>query len=145
MEVSSHALVQSRVAAVQFDIGVFTNLTRDHLDYHGDMEAYALAKQHLFVGLQPRHWVLNSDTQAAVELAPLHDSVTCYGSAGDIRAAQVQFGSAGIKFALQYQDREMPIAAPLLGQFNLDNLMAVARCCWPKAFRLSGCLAYLPN
>ncbi|MGB0958596.1 MAG: Mur ligase family protein, partial [Litorivicinus sp.] len=58
MEVSSHGLAQGRVQALSFDVAVFTNLSRDHLDYHGDMETYALAKQHLFLGLEPRHWVL---------------------------------------------------------------------------------------
>jgi UDP-N-acetylmuramoyl-L-alanyl-D-glutamate--2,6-diaminopimelate ligase len=134
MEVSSHALDQHRVDAVAFDLAVFTNLTRDHLDYHGDMAAYGAAKAKLFAwpGLQAA--VINVDDAFGRELAAtLPHGVGRYrygvdGADAEIRATAVRTGSDGLRFALATPWGEGEIASPLLGRFNVANLLAVAGC-----------------
>ncbi|QGG80949.1 UDP-N-acetylmuramoyl-L-alanyl-D-glutamate--2,6-diaminopimelate ligase [Litorivicinus lipolyticus] len=126
MEVSSHGLAQGRAEALRFDVGVFTNLSRDHLDYHGDMDRYALAKQHLFVGLRPRHWVLNAQTPEAALLAPLADAATLYGDGGSVRAQHIQARPSGVAFELVTEADRGTVESQLLGDFNVDNLLACA-------------------
>jgi len=123
MEVSSHGLVQGRVEAVEFQCGVFTNLSRDHLDYHGTLDAYAQAKQRLFTELSCAHRVLNADTPAAVAVADPQASL--YGSQGTISISDAQADSAGWRFTLNVQDQTRACRTHLLGVFNLDNLCAV--------------------
>ena len=137
MEVSSHALDQGRVADVHFDVGVFTNLSRDHLDYHGDMATYGAAKARLFAwpGLQAA--VINVDDAHGVAMhAALPAGVRAIGlssrgnPAASIRADQVQLDSTGISFELVFRangaEQVYPVRSPLLGRFNVDNLLAVA-------------------
>jgi len=133
MEVSSHALDQGRVAGVHFDIGVFTNLTRDHLDYHGDMVSYGAAKARLFgwPGLQAA--VVNLDDAFGRELhAALPPSVRAVGvSSRDaehalLRAGSLRLDGQGIGFELRVDGGAHPVRSPLLGRFNVDNLLAVA-------------------
>jgi UDP-N-acetylmuramoyl-L-alanyl-D-glutamate--2,6-diaminopimelate ligase len=132
MEVSSHALDQGRVDAVSFDVGVFTNLTRDHLDYHGSMQAYGEAKARLFArGLEAA--VINRDDAFGRELLRRHaGSLRCIGlsAAGDpeadLYAANLDFGPHGLAFDLVHGARRASIESPLLGRFNVDNLLAVA-------------------
>jgi UDP-N-acetylmuramoyl-L-alanyl-D-glutamate--2,6-diaminopimelate ligase len=133
MEVSSHALDQGRVDGVHFRVGVFTNLTRDHLDYHGDMEAYGAAKARLFAwpGLQAA--VLNLDDAHGRRLhADLPDGVLRIGTsaagatAASVRAVDPRLDTGGIGFGLAIGDQVHPVRSPLLGRFNIDNLLAVA-------------------
>ncbi len=133
MEVSSHALDQGRVDGVHFRVGVFTNLTRDHLDYHGDMATYGAAKAKLFAwpGLQAA--VVNIDDAFGRELhGSLPDSLLRVGTSargdGDavVRAVGVVLDGAGIAFDLTIGDEAHPVRSPLLGRFNVDNLLAVA-------------------
>ncbi|TMO94171.1 UDP-N-acetylmuramoyl-L-alanyl-D-glutamate--2,6-diaminopimelate ligase, partial [Pseudoalteromonas sp. S3178] len=81
MEVSSHGLVQGRVDECDFDVAVFTNLTRDHLDYHGDMQSYAEAKKLLFTRCAPTHTVINIDDVVGASWAAEFndDTVVVYG------------------------------------------------------------------
>lgn len=130
MEVSSHALVQHRLNGVPFSSAVFTNLSRDHLDYHGDMDSYFAAKAQLF------HWpglqlaVVNSADQwgrkLVADLAPGCRRVTYAGEDADVRALQVTYGSRGLQAKLSVAGAEVSVEAPLFGPFNLENLMAVA-------------------
>lgn len=133
MEVSSHALDQGRVAGLQFDVAVFTNLSRDHLDYHGTMAAYAAAKASLFAWDSLRAAVINlDDTQGALIAAGLPERVDLIGfsalGAGNavLRAGDVALDAAGLHFHLQYGVESVRIDSPLLGRFNVDNLLAVA-------------------
>ncbi len=134
MEVSSHALDQGRVDAVRFALAVFTNLTRDHLDYHGDMHRYGAAKAKLFAwpGLQAA--VINTDDAFGRDLADgLPTGVTRLRyalEAGDaeIRAVSIRMGGDGLRFELHTPWGEGEVASPLLGRFNVANLLAVAGC-----------------
>jgi UDP-N-acetylmuramoyl-L-alanyl-D-glutamate--2,6-diaminopimelate ligase len=133
MEVSSHALDQGRVDGVHFDVAVFTNLTRDHLDYHGDMDTYGAAKARLFAwpGLQAA--AVNLDDEYGQRLhAELPQSVKPIGLSSRgakhamLRADALRLDSAGIAFDLVVGDESREVRSPLLGRFNVDNLLAVA-------------------
>ncbi|MBX9400052.1 UDP-N-acetylmuramoyl-L-alanyl-D-glutamate--2,6-diaminopimelate ligase [Lysobacter sp. BMK333-48F3] len=133
MEVSSHALDQGRVAGVHFDVGVFTNLTRDHLDYHGDMASYGAAKARLFAWPGLKAAAINLDDEFGRELiAQLPKGVRALGlssrgrDGASLRAERLNFDSRGIGFDLVADGRAHPVASPLLGRFNVDNLLAVA-------------------
>ena len=133
MEVSSHALDQGRVDGVHFDVAVFTNLTRDHLDYHGDMASYGEAKARLFAWPELKAAVINLDDDFGRELfASLPEGVRGIalssrgaGSA-TLRAGQVQLDGTGIAFDLEADGQSHPVQSKLLGRFNVDNLLAVA-------------------
>ncbi|KGM56546.1 UDP-N-acetylmuramoylalanyl-D-glutamate--2,6-diaminopimelate ligase [Lysobacter arseniciresistens ZS79] len=133
MEVSSHALDQGRVDGVHFDVAVFTNLSRDHLDYHGDMAGYGAAKARLFAwpGLQAA--VINLDDahgralHAALPEGVRAIGVSSRGAAGAVLVAEsLRFDNGGIGFELVAGDERHPVTSPLLGRFNVDNLLAVA-------------------
>ena len=133
MEVSSHALDQGRVDAVHYDIGVFTNLSRDHLDYHGDMDTYGAAKARLFSRDGLRAAVVNLDDDFGRRLAGgIPDGVEVVGTSahGDgaarVRAEGVALDASGIAFDLRLGDEAWPVRSPLLGRFNVANLLAVA-------------------
>lgn len=133
MEVSSHALDQGRVAGVHFDVGVFTNLTRDHLDYHGDMERYGAAKAKLFGWPGLRAAVINVDDdygRALFDALPstLRGIATSARGAADagVRAENVELDNRGIAFDLVVGNARHRVQSPLLGRFNVDNLLAVA-------------------
>ena len=133
MEVSSHALDQGRVDGVHFDVGVFTNLTRDHLDYHGDMASYGAAKARLFDWPGLRAAAVNLDDAFGREL---FDAVSgkvravgfsSRGAAGaSVRADEVQLDGSGIRFLLHAGNQAHPVHSALLGRFNVDNLLGVA-------------------
>lgn len=134
MEVSSHALDQERVGGVHFDVGIFTNLTRDHLDYHGDMATYGAAKAKLFGWPGLRAAVINLDDDYGRALydalpASLQQIGLSSRDAQDatLRAQSLQFDNRGIGFDLVAAGGEAhPVQSPLLGRFNVDNLLAVA-------------------
>jgi len=135
MEVSSHALAQERVAAVDFETAVFTNLTRDHLDYHGSMEAYGEAKARLFAwpGLQSA--VINIDDAFGARLlerlppgvAALSTSLRDDAGAA-VHASAVATSADGLKFTLNTPWGTRPVGSSLLGRFNVHNLLVVAAC-----------------
>lgn len=133
MEVSSHALDQGRVDAVRFAVGVFTNLTRDHLDYHGDMDAYGAAKARLFRAPGLRAAVVNlDDTHGRALFAQLPPGVQAIGASARgrdgarVRARNVVLDAGGIAFELAVGDEVHALRTPLLGRFNVDNMLAVA-------------------
>lgn len=135
MEVSSHGLVQGRVAALQFDSAIFTNLTHDHLDYHGSMQAYARAKAALFQHSGLKTVVLNSDDAYSEILEDsLSDSVrlirySSQGSGGGVNAdvwvESPNYDTHGVTGILHSPWGEYSFSSPLLGRFNLSNLLAV--------------------
>lgn len=131
MEVSSHGLAQGRVTGVQFDVAVLTNLTRDHLDYHGSMQAYAGAKARLFQwpGLQLA--VLNVDDEFGRQLHASAGSASrklSYGFAADadVRVTDARFSAAGMLLDVQSPWGPLQLQAGLIGRFNASNLLAVA-------------------
>lgn len=129
MEVSSHALDQHRVSAVSFHTAVFTNLTRDHLDYHGDMERYAAAKGRLFLDGNLRAAVINRDDEYGRKLIGLlaerRTPVMTYGlSAGDVHARTLTCTREGLCLRAVTAGGEVAIEAPLFGSFNASNLLA---------------------
>ncbi|MEO7251849.1 MAG: UDP-N-acetylmuramoyl-L-alanyl-D-glutamate--2,6-diaminopimelate ligase [Arenimonas sp.] len=133
MEVSSHALEQGRVDAVAFRVAVFTNLTHDHLDYHGTMDAYGQAKAKLFGWPSLRAVVINLDDPFGLRLMATVDpelqriGVSSRGAAqANLRAENPRLSPQGLQFTLVEADEALGIASPLLGRFNIDNLLAVA-------------------
>lgn len=132
MEVSSHALEQGRVGAVAFGTAVFTNLTRDHLDYHGSMEAYGDAKAKLFAWPTLTHAVINVDDAFGRELLQRTPAsvrklrVSAAGDlASDIRASNILTSAEGLRFDLHTPWGSRPLQTHLIGRFNVDNLLAV--------------------
>ncbi len=134
MEVSSHAVSQGRVNAVAFDVAAFTNLTRDHLDYHGTMEAYGAAKAKLFAWPNLRAAVINIDDAFGRKLAqglPAHvQSLRCSidNTEAELVATQVRTGGDGLHFHLRTPWGEGDVSTHLLGRFNVANLLVVAGC-----------------
>ncbi len=145
MEVSSHALAQQRVFGIPYDVAVFTNLTRDHLDFHKDFGAYFEAKRALFAGVgtdPPRAAVINIEDEYGNKLAKFSKSrsqLLTYGvEDGDFHAAKVGVGMNGTRFDLVTPDRTIPLWTPLIGRVNVYNIIAAsaaafARNCPPEA------------
>lgn len=129
MEVSSHALDQGRVAGIRFEGAVFTNLSRDHLDYHGSMEAYKAAKARLFRWPELRFAVINFDDAVGCELAErCRAPVVGYAVAKEaaVTARALELSGEGIAFDLVADGRKARVRSPLLGAFNVFNLLACA-------------------
>ncbi|HYL29706.1 MAG TPA: UDP-N-acetylmuramoyl-L-alanyl-D-glutamate--2,6-diaminopimelate ligase [Gemmatimonadales bacterium] len=130
MEASSHSLDQGRLDGLTLAAGVFTNVTRDHLDYHGTMEAYLAAKLKLsaLLGTSGSE-IVNLDDPAWRALAPSGRRVT-FGlhPAADVRAAEVVLDARGSRFTLTGRYGTMPASLPLLGDFNVANALAAAAC-----------------
>ena len=132
METSSHSLHQRRVDGVRFAAGVFTNLTRDHLDYHGTMEDYLLAKARLVEYLaEDGVAVVNADDQAWAALPPVPRRVTfALEAAGDVRARDVTFHPSGSAFTLEARGESGAVALPLVGDFNVANALGAGAAAW---------------
>jgi UDP-N-acetylmuramoyl-L-alanyl-D-glutamate--2,6-diaminopimelate ligase len=146
MEVSSHALVQQRVYGIPFDVAVFTNLTRDHFDYHHTMEEYFAAKRILFEGCgtdPPRVAVLNAEDEYGQKLTKIskksRSEVLTYGlTSGDLHAEKIDITQRGTRFDLVMPEQVVPIFSPLIGKVNVYNILAAsgaayARACKPDA------------
>ena len=129
MEVSSHSLHQHRVEGLVFAAGVFTNLTRDHLDYHGTMEEYLAAKA-LLVGLLAPGGVavINADDPAWSKLpaAPRRLTFSAEGRDADVRALDVRYRPRGSEWTLAVGGERAPVTLPLIGAFNVANALAAA-------------------
>ncbi|OIR06680.1 UDP-N-acetylmuramoyl-L-alanyl-D-glutamate--2,6-diaminopimelate ligase [mine drainage metagenome] len=150
MEVSSHGLDQNRVNGVEFDVAVLTNLSRDHLDYHETMEAYAAAKQKLFVddGLKMR--VLNADDvfgQALVSIMQAQGKAfITYGlQGGDVRGENLQLLANGLSMHVTSPQGNAQLTAPVLGRFNAYNVLAVLATLLALGIGLQDALAAIAN
>jgi UDP-N-acetylmuramoyl-L-alanyl-D-glutamate--2,6-diaminopimelate ligase len=127
MEVSSHALAMGRVGGARFDAAVFTNLTRDHLDYHKDFEDYFAAKRKLFDLLKPgRRPAFNVDDPYGRRLAAEIPDALTFGERGEVSAREAVLTTQGIRGILATPRGEVPFTTPLLGRYNLSNLLAAA-------------------
>jgi UDP-N-acetylmuramoyl-L-alanyl-D-glutamate--2,6-diaminopimelate ligase len=130
MEVSSHALALGRVYGLNFHTAVFSNLTRDHLDFHGTMESYFEAKQQLFAGAggePPAFAVLNRDDEYArrIKLARRTEVLWYgFGPESDLRPRHITGGFQGLRFEVQYRKQRFPVASPLIGKINVYNVLA---------------------
>ena len=130
MEVSSHGLHQGRVNGVHFDVAVLSNLTRDHLDYHGTFDEYAVAKRRLFDVNDLHFAVLNADDDfgldIAEELADTGTVVVTYGIArGEIRASDIRFENTYFTFYAITSQGNAAVKVNLIGRFNVYNVLAV--------------------
>jgi UDP-N-acetylmuramoyl-L-alanyl-D-glutamate--2,6-diaminopimelate ligase len=134
MEVSSHALEQGRVWGLPYDVAIFTNLTRDHLDFHGTMERYFAAKRSLFDGrngVAPRVAVVNVDDPHGLQVAEAARNagadVYTYGiDAGIFRAGDVKMAASGMRFGMTTPSGVAPIETRLTGRVNVYNLLAAS-------------------
>jgi UDP-N-acetylmuramoyl-L-alanyl-D-glutamate--2,6-diaminopimelate ligase len=132
MEMSSHALEQGRVWGLPVDVGIFTNLTQDHLDYHGTMEAYFAAKTRLFEGVgaePPRVAVVNVDDEAGVRLLEVagRSSVMTYGLlGGEYRAEEIVLRAGETRFLFKTPKGDVAMRSPLTGRVNVYNLLAAS-------------------
>ncbi|AEF95182.1 UDP-N-acetylmuramoyl-L-alanyl-D-glutamate--2,6-diaminopimelate ligase [Desulfotomaculum nigrificans CO-1-SRB] len=126
MEVSSHALALNRVAGVKYDVAVFTNITQDHLDFHGNMEDYLAAKAKLFEK-DIKYAVINADDQAAEQLFKIsRGKVYTYGieNNADVRAKDIQVTARGVSFTVNGPWGEQRLELKLTGRFNVYNSLA---------------------
>jgi UDP-N-acetylmuramoyl-L-alanyl-D-glutamate--2,6-diaminopimelate ligase len=134
MEVSSHALEQQRVFGIPFDVAVFTNLSQDHLDYHGTMEDYFKAKRVLFEGCgtdPPRAAILNIDDEHGRQLEKLcrkkSSAVFSYGmTSGDFYAESVDITPRGTRFQMVSPAGKIPIWTSMIGNVNVYNVLAAS-------------------
>lgn len=138
MEVSSHGLDQHRVEALNFNVAVFTNLTHEHLDYHGDMESYFSVKRELFIRPELKYAVINADDEYGLRLLKdpeVEAEKIAYSRQGTVEgvdakywvlAKNEQFDNSGILADIETSWGNGRIRSRLLGDFNLSNLLAVA-------------------
>jgi UDP-N-acetylmuramoyl-L-alanyl-D-glutamate--2,6-diaminopimelate ligase len=151
MEVSSHALDQGRVKGCGFEVGVFTNLTQDHLDYHQDMEDYFQAKSLLFSPeyLQGRAIINLDDTYGKRLIAQLEpDKVWTYSvndQDADLYTSNLNYQPTGVKGILHTPQGEVAFNSPLVGQFNLANLLAAVGAGLHLGLDLQQMVDSLPN
>ncbi len=129
MEVSSHALALGRVYGITFHTAVFTNLSRDHLDFHHTMERYFAAKQLLFApqgGSAAPSWaVINFDDPYGRQLGPAPHTLR-YGfeDGADLRALSLEMNFDGLRFTVQHGAERVQLSSPLVGKFNAYNILA---------------------
>ena len=143
MEVSSHALDQGRVDYVDFDIALFTNLSQDHLDYHGSMDEYKGAKELLFNSLGSDKWaVLNADEpfSPATQANILSYSIE---NAADVMAKNIKLSKRGTQFDVCFEGEERVCTSPLIGKFNVYNYLAALCAGLASGFSLEECICAL--
>lgn len=144
MEVSSHALDQGRVWGLHWDTAVFTNLTQDHLDYHGDMESYFHAKSKMFTGegtTPPRMAVIHAADEYGQRLMAMARDAGCeviaYGlNQGEFRSSSVQLAPNSTRFRLITPAGEIDLQTHLAGQVNVLNLLAASAAAWARGLTL---------
>lgn len=130
MEVSSHALEQQRCAGIRFDTAIMTNVTHDHLDYHGSFQAYLDAKMKLFSTPELRLAIVNADDVSALRIREIvsgRSGVITYSArntSADVYLEAISAESDGYRATLNYRGERFPFAVSLLGEFNLYNVLA---------------------
>lgn len=153
MEVSSHGLTQGRVKALPFHSAIFTNLTRDHLDYHGSMENYGEAKKSLFTNFPLKEQIINADDATGGDWLIQFPEAIAYGfSAQDYSATHrylsvtdVIYEAQGTSFSFDSSWGKGEISAPFYGDFNVSNLAAVLTQCLAEGFLISELTAVFPK
>jgi UDP-N-acetylmuramoyl-L-alanyl-D-glutamate--2,6-diaminopimelate ligase len=150
MEVSSHSLDQRRIDGIEFDAAIFTNFTRDHLDYHGTMEAYFEAKAALIDYIKPDGYAaINVDDSAWRKLPDSRSKILFgRGEAAQVRATGVEFSPTGSDWTVRYRDEAFPVSLPLIGDVNVHNALgaiAVGVTLGMPLETLAARLSYLPQ
>ena len=129
IEVSSHSLALKRVRELRFAVGVFTNLTRDHLDYHKTFEHYKMSKKILFRDCKIKKQVVNTDDPVGREIvkeSSIDTLTTGLDSRADVTAEDCVLSEGGIRFTLKTPSGTQPIQSPLLGRHNVHNLLSAS-------------------
>ncbi len=137
MEVSSHGIDQLRLAGLEFDAALFLNLTRDHLDYHGDMESYFNVKRRFFTGdivPVPKTRIINVDDPYGKRLAHEFSNdqgVTTFGGdeMADLRFSDLRLEQGKSTFKVHLAGRSLQVVSPLIGSYNVSNLLAALAAC----------------
>lgn len=135
MEASSHALEQRRLEGIRFAVGVFTNLTQDHLDYHGDLASYFAAKARLAGLVAEDGWlVVNADDPAWEGLEAGGRRVCTFGvrAPATVRAEDLELDARGSRFTLALGEDRRAVRLPLLGAYNVENALAAAAVAWAR-------------
>jgi len=153
MEVSSHALKQERVEGIHFDGAVFTNLTQDHLDFHGTFQDYRESKGRLFTALgkgmqQNRYGVINIDDPAAqyfIDVCPVPVWTYSMEKSATLQAVDYQVNAGGTSFKLLYDGKEYPLDIPLSGKFNVYNTLAAIGALLAEGLPLMNILKHIHN
>ena len=130
MEVSAHALDLRKLVGMQFDQGVFTNFSQDHLDYFGTMETYRKAKEKFFTPFYLKHAVVNADDEAAPHMLGKVETTTFgVSKPADAYANDIEIHESGVSFVLSWKDVRIPLHLHISGIFNVYNSMAAAVAC----------------
>lgn len=130
MEVSAHALDLRKLVGMQFDQGVFTNFSQDHLDYFGTMETYRKAKEKFFTPFYLKHAVVNADDEAAPHMLGKVETTTFgVSKPADAYANDIEIHESGVSFVLSWKDVRLPLHLHISGIFNVYNSMAAAVAC----------------
>lgn len=152
MEVSSHALEQNRVGGVAFDIAILTNLKRDHLDYHGTVEAYKAAKQKLFEREGLTATIVNLDDEMGGEIVQRGSfageeiiSFSLRNADATLYATDIQYALSGLSFNLHYQGASYSVATRLVGRFNVENCLAVCAALLASGVEIAQAIEVLAN
>ena len=147
MEVSSHALVLERVAGIRFDVGVFTNLTQDHLDFHKTMEDYAAAKAMLFSVCD--HAVINADDAYGEFMSQQAKCPVCRfsadGRAAELRAEDLKLSPGGVDFRAVTENADTAVHLGIPGRFSCYNALGVIGACMALGMDLTQCAAGLAD
>lgn len=153
LEVSSHGLVLGRLRGVEFDVAIFSNLTQDHLDFHGTMEAYGHAKSLLFSQLgedlsKEKYVVLNNDDSFSEYLRTVTPyEVFSYGidEEAQFMAKNIQESLQGVSFDFVTPFGTYPVKSPYVGKFNISNIMAAMIAVWSKGTSLETIIKAVEN
>lgn len=149
MEVSSHGIDQKRTHGLAVDVAAFLNLTQDHIDYHGSMEEYYQVKRRLFngeMGECPKTAVINADCPYGKRLiSELEDEgpkliTFAIDDDADIAASDIRLGSSGADFLLRWPGGQSVVNSPLLGRYNVSNLLAALAIAYAHGYDLNTCL-----
>jgi UDP-N-acetylmuramoyl-L-alanyl-D-glutamate--2,6-diaminopimelate ligase len=129
-EISSHALEMSRVSATRFAVAAFTNLSQDHLDFHGNMESYRTAKERLFREYEIGTAVINVDDPVGADIARWVETPQIrVGAGGDVWAENIETSFHGTSFNLVTPEGAVPVRSRLIGAFNVENSLVAVGCC----------------
>jgi UDP-N-acetylmuramoyl-L-alanyl-D-glutamate--2,6-diaminopimelate ligase len=129
-EVSSHALEMRRVAGTRFEVAAYTNLSQDHLDFHGTMDSYRRAKERLFREFEVGTAVINIADPVGADIAGWAEMpVITVGNRGSVQARHVKTSLQGSSFELVTEQGSVEVEARLIGEFNVENALVAAGCC----------------